>query len=166
MQRLNILPGVSTSMQHLRQIGRQRTSYYSKHITSQGIEVGNYMVWTSLQYSLHLLQGCISCWDQCRFWYRENLPVWTVHYCGRDKYFIVTDYLFRLESKLSEMENKYGITERWTTADRDYSDARAAHLKEKLQQLKTSMWAVAASIYWGWKQNMLVWVCYVPMSCV
>jgi len=55
----------------------------------------------------------------------------------------VTDYLFRLESKLSEMENKYGITERWTTADRDYSDARAAHLKEKLQQLKTSMWAVA-----------------------
>jgi len=42
------------------------------------------------------------------------------------------------------MENKYGITERWTTADRDYSDARAAHLKEKLQQLKTSMWAVAA----------------------
>jgi len=42
------------------------------------------------------------------------------------------------------MENKYGITERWTTADCDYSDARAAHLKEKLQQLKTSMWAVAA----------------------
>jgi len=39
-----MLPGVSTSMQHLRQIGRQHTSYYSKHITSQGIEVGNYMV--------------------------------------------------------------------------------------------------------------------------
>lgn len=41
------------------------------------------------------------------------------------------------------MEKKYGVTERWTTVDRDYADAKAAHLKEKQQQLKTSMWAVA-----------------------
>ena len=40
------------------------------------------------------------------------------------------------------MEKKYGITERWTTVDHDYADAKAAHLKEKQQQLKSSMWAV------------------------
>ena len=41
------------------------------------------------------------------------------------------------------MEKRYGITKRWTTVDRDYADAKAAHLKEKQEQLKTSLWAVA-----------------------
>ena len=56
-----------------------------------------------------------------------------------------TVYRIRIESKLSEMGKKYGITEWWTTVDRDYADAKAAHLKEKpgQQQLKASMWAVA-----------------------
>lgn len=50
-------------------------------------------------------------------------------------------YFFSMDSVLADFEHRHGIKVRWSQNDQSYLEAKKMFLREKKEQLQTSLWA-------------------------